>query len=693
MTTAKRTYRSIVILLISLFIGFGLSAQNPSTNLQGIPFVKSFGKELYKAGIQNWAIAQDQAGIILIANNDGLLVNNGANWATYYLPNRTLARSIAVGSGNKIYVGGQNEFGYFKSLENGEYIFTSLSDEFEEEYRDFEDVWDIQIVDESVFFRSSSRIYELSPYRTKVYAEHKVNFLTKSENSLYAQTNDNALLQYSNGDWQRVPNFNVPSIVVKGILPIDKSQELVLSQDDGLFVMSKESFKPFESTANDLLKEVKGISLEKISENSFAIGTALAGVILINDKGEIISRIGREEGLLSNKAQALYVDEAYNLWVGMNKGIGLIYTNSPFTRISPDKAHEGIGYGASVLNNHLYLATDNGLYVKDLKEKQTTENLNKYTMIPDTDGQAWGLCEVQNNLFLTHNRGAYKIENTEAEMIISGTGSWLFQKDQYFENRLIIGGYDGISYTDYNSTDIGNLMKQNDLLESSRFIEQEEGGVIWMSHPYRGIYKVDRKNNSVKKYGKANGLPSDLHNHTFEVNNKIVFCGETGIYTYDNTQEKFESYFELASHFDPNEKIRRLYSGPNRDIWFITSKEVGVLKIVNKGLELEVSKQTFPFLKTQMNDGFENIYIHEDDNVIISTTKGFIHYDKERAISGQAPHTLMLSAVCQGVRGAEDVYQNTSNVKGLSTIPLELSVGYDQVNFYNFKSIYQSRTW
>ncbi len=681
----KFTSHLLFLHLLSL-IGVVMLCLNPiygqikQATALGVPFVHSYDKEAYKAGTQNWAISQDVNGVIYVANNDGLLVNNGSDWRTYYLPNRTLARSLAVSKDRKVYVGGQNEFGYFELQNNGDYTFTSLAGRFEDEYRDFEDVWDIQIFGEAVFFRSSGRIYELGADDSSVYQEKKIKSLFKSDDKLFAQDQDGFLIYNTGSGWNALevgPGIN--RIAMKGIQKYDRSTQLVLSQNNGLFLMSNSSLKAFPSSINDLLKDVKGLSLARISEDNYAIGTAVSGVIIINREGSFVSRIGREEGLLSNKAQALYVDEAFNLWVGMNKGLSLIYTNSPFTRISPDKAHEGIGYGAHVFKDHLYLATDNGLYVRNLAASLSLENFNLYEMIDGTDGQTWGLNEVLGKLFLSHNKGAFEVDLTTAEAITEGTGYWLFQEDDYHENKLIIGGYEGLSYATSIDGALKNIRKQEGLVESSRFIVQGKNGDMWMAHPYRGIYKIDRKNKRIQKFGKSDGLPSDLHNHVFKVNDEIVFCGETGIFVFDEEKQRFTNYQELAVHFDKEEKIRRLYNSPNGDLWFITSKEVGLLQIRNKGLELEINKQVFPFLKSQMNDGFEDIYIHNGDEVFISTTKGFIHYDRNRSISAQSPHTLMLSSTSRGRLSNELIYYNMSNE--IDQTELELPVGFSSVSF------------
>ena len=60
------------------------------------------------------------------ANYEGLLSFDGNYWKTYPLPNKTVVRSIAMGKDNRIYAGGQGDFGYFSPDHNGRLAFTSL---------------------------------------------------------------------------------------------------------------------------------------------------------------------------------------------------------------------------------------------------------------------------------------------------------------------------------------------------------------------------------------------------------------------------------------------------------------------------------------------------------------------------------------------------------------------------------------
>src|SRR5436190_20056606 len=115
--------RSLVVFFLCLCYSF---FDCYSQNTIGMPMVVNYPKLVYNAGSQNWGIAQDKNGIMYFANNDGLLSFDGNFWRKYFLPNKTKVRSIAIDVHNRIYVGGQSEFGYFSTDEKGNLNYTPL---------------------------------------------------------------------------------------------------------------------------------------------------------------------------------------------------------------------------------------------------------------------------------------------------------------------------------------------------------------------------------------------------------------------------------------------------------------------------------------------------------------------------------------------------------------------------------------
>ena len=144
--------QTFALLVVLQFYAWGLAQ-----NTIGLPEIINYPKQAYKAGTQNWDICQDNNGLLYFANNEGLLSFDGAYWRLYPLPNKTIVRSLALGADRRIYVGGQDEIGYFSPDNGGRLVYHSLTSLIPGAHRSFSDVWDIIGVDKQLFFRSNQK--------------------------------------------------------------------------------------------------------------------------------------------------------------------------------------------------------------------------------------------------------------------------------------------------------------------------------------------------------------------------------------------------------------------------------------------------------------------------------------------------------------------------------------------------------
>src|SRR5664279_2358747 len=130
----KRNFIFFVFFYISV-----VHAQNPI----GIPDIINYHNNSYGAGTDNRSIVEDQNGVMYFANLEGLLSFDGSSWKLYSLPNKSIVRSIVMGKDNRIYAGGQDDFGYFSPDHNGKLFFTSLKTLLAKKDYSFTDIWNI----------------------------------------------------------------------------------------------------------------------------------------------------------------------------------------------------------------------------------------------------------------------------------------------------------------------------------------------------------------------------------------------------------------------------------------------------------------------------------------------------------------------------------------------------------------------
>src|SRR4030095_15969059 len=163
MTIIKMLKTSLLILALACCCG--LQAQNTI----GLPDILNYSKQSYSGGAQNRQIIQDKKGILYFANNEGVMSFNGINWKIFPLPNKSIVRCIKFGADGKLYVGGQDEFGYFSPQANGRLEYHSLKEKLPVSERSFADVWEIIFYNNSIFFQTSEIIYEISENRSNAY--------------------------------------------------------------------------------------------------------------------------------------------------------------------------------------------------------------------------------------------------------------------------------------------------------------------------------------------------------------------------------------------------------------------------------------------------------------------------------------------------------------------------------------------
>lgn len=118
--------RRVIVITVYIFSCNNIASADIKNT--GTPFIHNFRVNEYRAGTQNWSIAQDTRGFMYFANNDGLLVFNGVKWDLYKMPNMSMVRSTYISDEGEIYVGAYNEFGKMERNRNGKIVFRSLKD-------------------------------------------------------------------------------------------------------------------------------------------------------------------------------------------------------------------------------------------------------------------------------------------------------------------------------------------------------------------------------------------------------------------------------------------------------------------------------------------------------------------------------------------------------------------------------------
>ncbi len=641
--------RGVIMTILFLpVLTFCLNGQ--SSNLWA-PFIKSFPKTVYGAGINNQDIIQDERGVLYFANNGGMLAFYGNKWKCYPLANKTVVRALALCPSGIIYAGGQNELGYFAPNQEGEWAYHSLRDSVPEEHRNFDDVWDIEITREGVFFRASGKIFQLQSGRFRVFSfDGPVSFLGTVGTDIFIQAIGQGILQYQDGSFVEMPaTARLKNELVTAMLPFRDRQLLIASLKRGLFVWDGHALNRWEQSPNDFLSGNQVRCAALLPDSSIALGTTLNGLLIIDKQGRPTQHLSRQNGLLSNTVVDLLVDKNRHLWLALEGGINYLLTDSPFRSIFPDMGLEGIPFGVQIFGGRIYFATSNGIYYTDWNEGYGESGKINISLVENSQGQVWSLNAVGGELLAGHHDGDFTIQSGKASRLSTNRGFWLFDTLAGHPDHMIGGGYDGLHLYRKQEGQWRWVKKFSELQASSRFMAQDNRGYIWISHPYKGVYqaKLDDKleKAEVRKMGMPEGLPSNVKNHVFKVGGEVLICAEQGVYYYDYPSGSFKAHSEYNRIFGTDVKVRRLFESPAGDVWYVTEQEVGVLEVQEKSLHKEVRKRDFPELRKKLIGGFEFIYPAGPRHVFFATEDGFILLDPSKPSEQHWPFSVLLDEV------------------------------------------------
>jgi ligand-binding sensor domain-containing protein/DNA-binding CsgD family transcriptional regulator len=616
-------------LLLLLFLPAWCLGQNTI----GLPDVINYSKQSYSAGLQNWDIQQDKNGILYVANNEGLLSFDGRNWNLYALPNKTIVHSVQIGADNRIYVGGQDELGYFSPASNGQLRYHSLTQFIPVKDKSFGDVWDIISFNKNIFFRCTNKIFKFSNESASTYnAPFEWSYLGLCNGKLYAHDYKSGLMSFENDTWlplesNRQAAFTGP---VTAMLPLHKDSALVTTLKNGLFILSNSAITKLESANNSLFENDRVYAATTVNNDWIALATSNNGIYIIDHKGNIIQSFARTEGLQNNNVLSIFLDRQSNLWLGLDNGIDLIAYNSAIKQVNPS-LQDGSGYSALIYNNRLFAGTTNGLYSVELQQMNDLSfSKGNFTAVNNTKGQTWGLSNINNQLLLGHHEGAFVIKDNTAQAISNSPGFWNFvpQSNIFPAAQMVAGNYKGLVLFNFINGQFVSSGQIPGFGESSRFVTIDQNDNIWVSHPYHGVYKISKTNTGVyvtDTFTDKKGLPSTLNNHVYKIKNEIVVATEKGVYSYNQPKDIFEPsavYQKILG----TQSIRYLKEDAAGNIWFIHEKTLGVIDQSGK----EPAVIYLPELKNKMLSGFEFIYPVNDNNIFLGGEKGFYHINYEK---------------------------------------------------------------
>lgn len=587
------------------------------------PAVKNFTPVDYVGENQNWDISQSAEKLIYVANSKGLLEFNGAFWKHYLSPNESIMRSVKVVD-DLIYTGCYMEFGFWKKNELQQLEYTSISDGIRGDLIEDEEFWNIISIDDWIVFQSLKRVYIYNVNEKTIKFIDSPNTITKIfeiDQEIYFQSLKEGIYRINDGKAVLFSDNNI--FKVDEIINIFGNREelLVITKESGIYNFNPDSGKLVKSVlySNPSLLGVSIYDAISLKNKNFAIGTIANGLFIINPKGEVVSQIDLNQGLINNTVLTLYEDIDSNTWVGLDNGISYITLDSAYEMHNERSGVLGSVYASRIHDGNLYLGTNQGLFFRKIG------STDDFKLIKGTNGQVWSLKLIDNLLLCGHHLGTFIINEDKAELISDVKGTWNIAGIDSNPNLLLQGNYDGL-YVLQRVNGYWKLRNKIDGFNSSSRYFEVVNKDIFVNHEYKGVFKleVDDTYSRVKSVSIDSSLRGS-NSGMAKYNESLIYAFKNGVFKYDVLEGKFLKDSLLSSAYTEKEyESGKLIVDEVDNILWIFSK-TNIIYVTPTGLSKRQRIKNIPLTSEVRNGiiGYENISSLGKNKYLLGTTSGY----------------------------------------------------------------------
>ncbi len=636
----NRLALNVIHFLIIMMGISGISNELKGQDLSSIsiPYIDNYSSDIYKAGIQNREIAQAVDGRMYISNNLGLLEFDGRNWRLYGVKYGTKVRSIHIKE-DRVFVGSQNDFGYFESNNTGALIYTSLADSLDAANRNFDETWKVYGSNELIYFCTFTNIYEYDGNQIKtITSEYPLEISFWIDHELIVQQWDVGLTKIIDQQLQLIPNGEFfKNKRVSSILPYNREKWLISTFNNGVYLY------------NQLSGEIKGLEMPflpsnvtinttlRLRDGNLAFGTQNSGLYLVSPENELVKHLDMDKGLMDNTINSLHEDKEGSLWLSLNNGISRVDINSPISFIDERAGISGAGYASLKSNSTYYLGTNNGLYQVNETDVQ---------FIPNSSGQVYSIQEINNNILVGHHEGPMLLDKGRVRILDDEKGTWLFLPLPDNSGKMLTGTYLGINKVQLGKAN--SFEKFSDFEESSRVMAFDDRD-LWITQVYKGAFKLsfdsDMENiASINLYNSNKGFPTDFLINVFEINGELLFTSESGFYRYNASKDLFEREDEFNYHIGTESIIVDMDEDVLGNIYYLEAKGIGKLEPISTG-GYKNNSSSFGKVSNLWNDDLGNISALDSDQILIGARQGFILYEPRKDIKSNSEFSTQFSRI------------------------------------------------
>ena len=634
-------FKAVKLCLFSMLFLLSYTAIFSQLNKQlGTPFIKNFTEEGIKNNLKIYDISQNTNGEMYFATPAGLLEFDGIRWKSYKYGLESDLRSVFYKDDQHIYTSGHGGFGYWSKNTKGILEYTSLF--FKEPKKNdplLPTFFRIKEIKQKILFQTFQQIYIYDP-KTNVIdiigAFKGFNILFSSRERAFIQDQKLGLFEIKNKDRISIIGKEVGQLHIVGVFVQSRDELLIVTKNNGVWTWKDKKLVKNDWLVNSVLEKYLVNDVQEFEGNQLIIGTVRNGVYIVSHQGEVLLHLEKSNGLIANTVRRVFTDLNNNLWIGLDNGLSYLQTNSKTNYLIDRDGALGTVFASHVKDSLLYLGTNQGLFEKNILLLKS-----KPKLLDKNIGQIWEIEEVDDQVLVGSHEGIFVIDDQELETIHLEAGAWTFKKHPKINDILYVGFYSGIGVFKRTKGKWVFQKKWEAFGESSRFIEFDKFGELWVAHPSKGYYRLVLSDDGLdlkefEFYGVTNNFV-ETYAYLCKIDGDLVFYNPIGFFNYDPIENTFMKAKYISEVFRGIRGINNIYQSENT-FWYSTSKSLGY--VTRSIADFKTISEPFYSIRNKHLSDFNKFKKLNDSIFSFGVGNGMVFHNIKKSESFNIPPTI-----------------------------------------------------
>lgn len=472
------------------------AAQPSAPDVSGYPLFKNYVPDDYGPDLpsQNWAITQDDSGIIYVGNPAGVLAYDGASWRLIPTEKQTLVRTVFRDRAGRIYVGAYGEIGYLAPDATGTTRFVSLEDEIPPRFRDFGHTWSGVATNGNVYFQTRRAIYRWDGSKIDVWTTNDSSRFYKVfavRDTVYVSRENVGLHYLDDGNLKPHPGGQrLANTTVTTVLPHGDDELLIGTAASELFTLRGDTAEPFRTQVDAFLQSNELYTAAVLPGGSYAFATLWGGVVITDRGGRTQRILDTQTGLIGDDVKALYVDQQDGLWMAYESGIARAETALPISIFDDRTGLDGVALSITRHDGDLHVGTTSGVFRlrRNLQPDGTVRPV--FERVSRLRAQAFALLSHPRGILAATDRGVFQLRNGRTYSVGESRTAYGLHASRHTDGLVYVGYIDGVGSMQYENGSWQSFPLIPGLDRGIFFLEEDDRGDLWAASAYGGLWNL-----------------------------------------------------------------------------------------------------------------------------------------------------------------------------------------------------------